>query len=385
LIKLKNTIGYILSMDITYIATGRIPTQRAFGYATMKLCEAFAAEGNKITLLLPDRRNDLNADPFKYYTIKQNFTIQRLESTDYLDGARKKIPYAYWLDAFSFIRALRKNKISQKAGIFYTRDYLLLLALPKGRVVLELHSIPERSLLFTFCIRRAQKIVTISHGIETRLLKLGIPKSIITVAPDAVDLNAFANMPSKEEARKKLNLPLNEKIALYSGHFYEWKGAEVFAETARHMPGVSCVLVGGVDEEYQRLKDAYDGTNNVTILPFQPRELVPVYLAAADVLVLPNRSISDISAKYTSPLKLFEYMAAGRPIVASDLSSIREVLDENTAVLVKPDDPKALAEGIQKLLSDQALAKKLADEAHQKVQNFTWAKRAQTILSFIQP
>ena len=88
-------------------------------------------------------------------------------------------------------------------------------------------------------------------------------------------------------------------------------------------------------------------------------------------------------AYHMSPLKLFEYMASKRPIVASDLPSIREILNEESAILVEPGNPKALAEGIKKVLQDEELAKKLAENAHRDVQQYSWEKRAEKILEFM--
>ena len=111
---------------------------------------------------------------------------------------------------------------------------------------------------------------------------------------------------------------------------------------------------------------------------------MPLYQAAADVLVLPNTAQAAISREHTSPLKLFEYMAAGRPIVASDLPSLREVLRHgDNAWLMQPDDPAALAQGIQHLLAEPALAARLAAQAQEEVQAYTWEQRAANILRFV--
>jgi glycosyltransferase involved in cell wall biosynthesis len=372
-------------MRITYIATGRIPTQRAFGYATMKLCEQFAALGNDVSLVLPARREDMAVSPFEYYAISPSFTIERLPASDHVDIEGPKVMFAYWRDMLSYIRALRRARIGAREGIFYTREYLLLPFLPKNRTILELHSIPARRPLFNRCIKKASKVVVISKGLRDELIGVGIRAEAITVAPDAVDLKRFENLPPKSDARAALSLPANKPVALYSGHFYGWKGADIFAAAAKFMPDVLCVLMGGVDHDYEKLKKEYKDTNNMLVLPFQPPEKVPLYLAGADVLVLPNRSGSAISEKYTSPLKLFEYMAAGKPIVASDLPSIREIVDETTAVFVTPDDPKSLAEGIQKVLSDPDHSHLMAEAAKEKVKQFTWEARAKSILNAIHP
>jgi len=101
-------------------------------------------------------------------------------------------------------------------------------------------------------------------------------------------------------------------------------------------------------------------------------------LAAASILALPNSS-SAISARYTSPLKLFEYLAIGRPIVASDLPSIREVLTAGTAVLVAADDPAAWASAFVALAADPARAASLAAAARRLAPDYSWGARAARI------
>jgi glycosyltransferase involved in cell wall biosynthesis len=102
------------------------------------------------------------------------------------------------------------------------------------------------------------------------------------------------------------------------------------------------------------------------------------------VLVLPNPR-SAISTEFTSPLKLFEYMASGRPIVASDLPSIREVLtDGYNALLVEAGNPQALIDGVRRIKADTALAERLATQALQDVHRFTWDRRAERLEQLFQ-
>ena len=108
-----------------------------------------------------------------------------------------------------------------------------------------------------------------------------------------------------------------------------------------------------------------------------------MYLAAADVLVLPNTARTRMSERYTSPLKLFDYMAAHRPIVASDLPSLRDILTHENAILVGPDDASALRDGIRKILDDKAFGVQLAERAFEDVHRYTWQKRAAKILHFL--
>ena len=114
----------------------------------------------------------------------------------------------------------------------------------------------------------------------------------------------------------------------------------------------------------------------------RPHIEIPYWLKAADVLILPNSAKEKISQFYTSPMKMFEYMASQKPIIASELPSIKEVLNENNAILVESDNFKALARGIEKALKDNELSDKISQRAYSDVQDYTWQKRAENILNF---
>jgi glycosyltransferase involved in cell wall biosynthesis len=159
------------------------------------------------------------------------------------------------------------------------------------------------------------------------------------------------------------------------------------ALAARHLPPEATVcIVGGTPADLTAFRAfvAAEGLSNVRVAGYVPPAEVPTWLAAADVLALPNSGREVISARYTSPLKLFEYMAAGRPIVASDLPSLREVLThEVNAHLVTPDDPAALGAGLQAVLADPARGDRLAARARQDVAGRTWDARAAAIVAFV--
>jgi glycosyltransferase involved in cell wall biosynthesis len=371
-------------MNIVYVAPIRLPTERAHGYATMKLCEEFARAGHEVTLIVPSKWAPAlkEKDPFKFYDIEQNFKLTRIGSTDLLGAKEGRGSIAFWIDMLSFVMGMkmRAGIILANADVVYLRDFRLVPFLPKEKLMLEVHDIPPQVARFVTAVKTARKVVTISHGLKNKIAEL-TGRDDVLVAPDAVDLAKFEQAPSQAQARQLLNLPFNKKIVLYAGHFYDWKGADVFAAAAASMPNVYSVLVGGVEPDYERLLEQYKHLANIEIISFQHPSRMPLYLAAADVLVLPNKSTSEISSRYTSPLKLFEYMAAGKPIVASDLPSIREILDESTAILVKPDDSEALANGIKKALTPDF--QKLAQVAKEKVKSYTWPSRAHNILSAI--
>jgi len=209
--------------------------------------------------------------------------------------------------------------------------------------------------------------------------RYGIDKPIL-VAPDGVDLDAFVRAP------KRLRPSDRPPMVFYLGSLHRWKGVDVLLGAVERLPGVHAKIVGGNDETVGRYSDLARELGIHDRVCFegyvQPARRFE-YMEDADVFVLPLKPI-HIASYFTSPLKLFEYMAAGRPIVASDLPAIREVLENDVnAVLVEPDSPDALAEGIRRVLENSGLGERLASRAAQDVERYTWDRRAQSILDFI--
>ena len=145
---------------------------------------------------------------------------------------------------------------------------------------------------------------------------------------------------------------------------------------------VEIVLMGGVDRELSDFQNKYPGPH-VHVIGYQSRKQIPEFLMSADVLVLPNSAQPKISSHYTSPLKLFQYMASGVPIVASDLPSIREILTDESAFWFTPDDEQGLARQIGYVLSHPDEAKAKAMRAREAVKKYTWDARARNILGHI--
>ncbi len=379
-------------MKILYIANARIPTEKAHGYQIMKMCESFSKIGFKLELILPTRRNkELSGIIlFDYYRVKNIFKITKIFCPDpyfllkFPKGVFIKFQTLFFGISLFFYLLLKKNK---KGYIFYTRDEHLLpiLFLFSKKVVWESHNLPSHKLKYSAIWKKCFRIIAITQGLKDDLIKLGIGSKKILVAPDGVDLADFDNLPDNQnELRLELKLPLDKKIILYSGHLYDWKGALIFAESAKFFSENSlAVFLGGTDDDIKSFKTKYGNYGNILILGRVEKSQVAKYLKAADILVLPNSAKLEISARYTSPLKLFEYMASGKPIVSSNLPAIREILSENSALLVEPDSAKDLADGIFKLLSDDIISHHLSKQALLGVQKYSWEKRADNILDFI--
>jgi glycosyltransferase involved in cell wall biosynthesis len=270
---------------------------------------------------------------------------------------------------------------------FFLLLYLRLFCVPV-KCVLELHNVND-SWRFWWTLRRLDGIIVVASGIKEYIEDRLSFHPPILVASGAVDLLNFEGLPSQEEARRMLNLPLNRRIAAYTGSFgfvppwdyNPWKGTDVMLNAAPLLPSCAFVFAGGGQAEIVELKRRYPA-DNIVFLGHRAEKDIPTILQAADVLVLPNKSGYVESERYTSPLKLFQYMASGKPIVASDLPSIREIVGDEACFFFQPGDPHALASNVERALTDTATALEKAAQAHSKVRS--WRDRAGRILAFME-
>ena len=376
----------VIREKIIYLANIRLPTEKAHGIQVAKMCEALAEQGLEVELMAPNRLNSIKDDVFNYYGIKKNFILNKLPCIDLISRAAWLGRIAYWVEALSFAWSVKKH-LKDFSGSIYTRELGNIAFLgPNNRIMYEAHNLPKRpNALYRHWLKKINNLAVITRGLKDDFIALGFSAERILVAPDAVDLKVFSISDSKIYCRKRLNLPLNRRIVLYAGHLYDWKGADTLLGAAKLLPECLLIFVGGtnVDVANFRKKAQSNQAENGLIVGHRPAGEIPAYLCAADVLVLPNSAKSTISARYTSPLKLFEYMASRRPIIASDLPSLREILTEEIAIFFKPDDSQSLAEGIKSSFDNPAVAAKKAETAYLKAQNYTWDKRAEEIINFL--
>ncbi|MBN2094118.1 MAG: glycosyltransferase [Candidatus Zambryskibacteria bacterium] len=374
-------------LKLKYITNVRIPTSRAHGYAIMKMCEEFSRTGTDVELIVPNKKNEeTEYEPFSYYGLDKNFTITKINSLDLIGKTTKFSKLFYPIDFISFFISFffKQKKLIGSDNVIYTRDYKILLLFSKNKFIcLELHEIPKFSFLFKKAIKKPKLFFVLNENLKSELIKFGVDKRKIYISPSGVDIDDFDIDVSQNKSREKVNLPLDKKIILYSGQFYGWKGIDTLAETAKLLPEHLFVFIGGTEPELGIFNTKYNDVKNIKVIPFVERKMIPIYLKAADVLVSPNSAKSQTSAYFTSPLKLLEYMAVKRPIIVSDLPSMREVVSEEECVFAKSDDSISFATAINKILSNEALAVKMAENAYQKVQKYSWQKRSENILSII--
>lgn len=385
-------------MKILYINGSRIPTERAHGLQIMKMCEFFASlelktQNSKFTieLWMPRRFNYVKKDPFEYYGIERNFKIKKFFCVDFIPFSKIFGPAALWITELSFLFSIFLSfwKISQ--NVIYTRDKFVafFLSFFWNNIFFEAHDVPAG--IFFSRFKKIRGVIAITQNLKDEFVSRGVSPEKIIVAPDGVDLEEFDIAETKEECRKKLSLPQDKKIVLYAGHLYDWKGTNVLLNAAKmfqvsgfRFQNIIFFFVGGTAKDINQWSIVNGQLSNVRFVGHRPHEEIPYWLNAADVLVLPNSAKYGISKYWTSPLKLFEYMVSGRPIVASDLPSIREILSEKNAKLIAPDDAEALASAIAYMLNNDPEAGRISAQAKEDVKSYTWEKRAESIWRFFQ-
>ena len=384
-------------MHILYLADIRFPLERANGIQTMETAYALVARGHVVSLgVRPDIVRPAR-DPFLFYGCHPSarFTVERTPAA----GPQLVRRVTYLTSAAA--RAVRRPR---RVDVVYTRDLGVADALvripPRWRppVVYESHgyapvfadTLPElvpgarrgspRKLRRLErrehrVWRRAEGYVTTTQVLAAELTQRFGPRPHLLTASNGSHLS-----PARTGAARP---PAEPPVVAYAGHLYPWKGSEVMVRALASVPASRGMIVGGRegDADFGRvgaLVRELGLRDRITLTGPVPRADVPAMLAAADVLVLPT--LATESARYTSPLKLFEYMASGTPIVASDLAPIREILtDDKDARLVPPADPDALASALRALLANPSDATRLARAAFERVGAHSWACRAERI------
>jgi glycosyltransferase involved in cell wall biosynthesis len=376
-------------MKLIYISEGNLPSKAANSIQVAKMAQAFAEKMADFELVtLGDLWSLLRGNEFdfrQWYGLHHEFKIARLPLL-----LKTEYPFPRYYREQRFPRWAALYARLRSPDLVYTRSGKTAeIALRLGLAVLwEWHAPPRHGLFQrqAFTNGRFLGVVTISEQLAQEYIKYGLTPGKVLVAHDGVDLERFSDNPSKHAARRKLSLPIDMKIAIYVGHLYENRGIEDIFATARQMSDVLFVLVGGWDADVQRRRQEVkqQRLTNVRVIGFLPNAQVPLYLAAADILLMPY-SQRVRSVHWMSPMKMFEYMAARRPILATDLPAIRQVLqDHYNAILVAPDDSGALSNGLKTLLQNQLLMERLASQAYQDVQYYVWERRAERILGFVE-
>ena len=387
-------------MKIVLIAPTYLPALRANTIQVMKMAQAIATLGHNLTVLVPQVGGE--GRQFSWDDLIHQYGLSSQFKIEWLSTHPRMRSYDFGLKSVSRSRELG-------AELIYTRlpqsaAFSSRLGIP---TIHEIHDLPKGRMgpLMLRCFlkgngARALVVITsaLRNAIEDKYGNLlsdrkgySIP---LIVEPDGVDLARYQNIPTPQQARHSLSkcLPLlpSSFLAGYTGNFYPGRGSDMILSIANQLPNVHFLLVGGETTDVNRVRQKVDtlGLNNITLTGFIPNAEIGQYQAACDVLLMPYQhkiaasSGGDI-AKYLSPMKLFEYMACGRPIISSDLPVLKEILNQKNAILLSPDDLAAWVSAIKELRMNPDEGAKLAAQAQQDVQKYAWEARAQKIISTV--
>jgi glycosyltransferase involved in cell wall biosynthesis len=372
-------------LRILYVSESVIPSRTANSLHVMKMCEAFADHGHEVTLLAPDRDLEYEAgvvDVHAFYGVSRNFQVRRL--------AWSYAPFGWLL----YCAAVSREILAGKADLIYSR-YLqgcMAAAVAGRKFVFESHSpIRQASRVWSSALRmlagsgRLQALVVISEALRKAYLEESFPaeKAPILLAHDAAGESGGDSRLEGWPCR-----PGCLQVG-YVGQLYPGKGVEVVEKVAPLLPDADFHVIGGFDADIAAWK-ARGLPDNVRFHGFVPQERLSRHINCLDVCLLPNqrvvrsygtaRGASGDIGEYTSPLKMFEYMAHRKAIVSSDLPVLREVLNSGNAVLVDPCDAESWARAIGSL-ADPMRRRSLADRAYEDFRaNHTWTARAAKLL-----
>jgi len=372
-------------MKIAVITNSRIPSLTANSIQAMKVCQALMQIGHDVRVFAPRETEPASREELaKHYGLR---TVPSLE----------------WLPSVKQFRRLDFIFHAQRAAEAFDAD-LIYTWLPQSAVValwrgwptiLEMHADVGGRMgawwLRRFWRMRGRKLMTVTTRALRKALErsagFGFEDDAVAVAPNGVELEKYENFPDASAARRKLMLK-NRLTIGFTGHIYPGRGADLLFELARQMPGVNFLWVGGTPDlvSFWQKKLATVGVKNVMMTGFVEHERIPLYQAAADVLLMPyGRSIEGSSgqdiAEVINPMKMFEYMASGRAIVSADLPVIREVLHERNAVFCEPGDVSAWKSAIESLLLDEKQQRALGIQARRDVERYTWEARARRVMN----
>lgn len=349
----------------------------------MKMCQALARNGVEVTLLAPNRYRefeDIEKDIFTHYSVENSFSFKYLTWLSFLKGRS----YLYEIFCVIYI-------IFSKPNLVFTRRIFaaFLSSLARRNTILELHAPIEgvfNTLLFRSLIqmRHLRRIVVITRYLRDNIVKnySGASK-LILVAPDGADSLAGKKIKIKKFGGDRVSIG-------YCGHLYQGKGIELIEKLAEIATDHDFHIVGGSKVDISYWKKRCSNIGNIFFHGYVSPDEVKAYLHAFDLVLLPNQPVvrcttnpgsvpskSDIG-RWTSPLKLFEYMALGKVIVASDLPVLREILVNNgNAILCSHDNAEEWKIEIDRILLDKDRFYRLGSQALVDFEeNYSWEQRA---------
>jgi len=375
-------------MKLLYLHTRAIGGGRASALQVLHMCRAFCLNGAEVVLAVPGRADDTER-------VRREIAEQMGGEPPFKVRLYHRPTLGGRLAMIGGYRSVRKILVEEPADCCLTRNPVYLnAALGHGiPTVFESHdAVVHANFLWNLLwtrnlIRNSRReplvrFVCISCALAETWRARGVPRHKVMILHDGVDTDAYRRLPEPDAARRRLGLPDDRKIVLYSGSLYVNREIERVLELAVIFTDAHFVIIGGPREQADFFRGLIERKNirNLSVVGPVPHRAVPEYLAAADVLLMIwSRKVRTINI--CSPLKMFEYMAAGRIIVGDGYPTIREVLtDGKNAFLARPDAFESLREKLAAALL-RSYPDDMAGEARKlAMSEYSWKQRARRIL-----
>ncbi len=377
-------------MKIYYVVNARLPTEKAHGIQIAKMCEALIEAGADIELIAPHRLS-APGDMREFYGLRVDVSIKYWWVPDWY-GNRIGFVVSSFLFALRYFGHLFwKYHVRREDFTIYTTDidqfsFFLIpfLGIP---YFVEMHDAKKKTLLFALLLRRARGIIVINRIIRRELIEtFALKDDALIVLPNGVDLSLFQSQESASSARALLGIPEGRPVAMYVGRVYGWKGLEILPVAAAKLRDVLFYLVGGTADEMRAIGAMRDRMENLICMGPQPFREIPRWLRAANVLIATGTDKNPYSFLHTSPMKLFEYAAAGRPIVAARTPAIADIFTGRGGrgiFFYTPDSADDLARAVRAALADVPAAERQAETMANLAALYQWKDRAGKALQFI--
>lgn len=379
-------------MRIAYCTNVRLPSERAHGHQIAQVCDALINLGHEVTVFATIRKETVDEPFASYYGVSEKIGLRYIGYKRLLPNWPPLRPLRLFLQNRGLARDYRAQLKASDFDLLYTRAPALLPSLIATGipVILELHSLPRRNrrALIRDC-SRCRLVDCLTSSMHQTLKEWGVPEGKLMTEGDGVDLRRFAKVPPRDEARKAIGLTTDRLVVGYVGRLktlFMEKGVKHILEAVKQLQQEKkflALIVGGPEkdaDEYRKMaKDLGLGEEDVMFTGEVSGKQVPAMLAACDVLAMPFPDFPHYR-HHMSPLKMFEYMAADRPMISSDLPTVRDVLTEEVAYFCVPGDSASLASVLSHIAAhpDEACAKAVA--AAEKVKNHTWEERMKRVL-----
>ncbi len=372
------------NLKILYVGSPPLFSKGASAIQMMEMCQAMKGMGLNVELIFPDY--DKSRDIFDYYGIKDKFKIKTIPYTD-IPG--RQVVHGFASSIYCFFKK-GSYDIVVTGNIVFAYFATKWFGIPT--IYDAHHPLVNGAARWMFNgfknSDNLKRFTTNSKGLADIYLREGLDEKKLVVAHNGVDLKSFENSETQEQLRKELRLPGDKKIVCYCGNTYSGRGIELLISAAEKYKNLHFLVVGGLREDNEKYEKTINSKkiNNFELTGFVSHSSVPKYLLASDILVIPySREITikggTNASQFTSPMKLFEYMAAGKPILSSALPTILEILEDGkTAALFEPENMDSFCDKLDKLLDNPEYMNTLSKNASYKVEEYTWEARVKKII-----